>query len=269
MRNILMAAAAALLVFCAPQPGSAQEGSTCEGKALADLERLSPRGYAIYAAMPDKKQFLTWLTCDDIQLGLATAVHESVHLLTQARDAFPLVKGGEMSRPHEVSKFFAPKEIAGRFSDDSYVQTYLRPGSASSSGDLLYLLDEMNAYSHDLNSAVKLIPLQRQDRRVDHRDGLAATMAFLAAYADAARKKPATWQGLQNPKTKRVLSALWEQAETVLNASCGIPGFGMRDHLYIAFISKNGDALGKLVGRAPNISRDCLSPAYTSSMGPG
>ncbi len=272
MRMPLHATLALLIVAVTSQASSAApraEDKGCHKQALGNLERLSPHGYAIYKAMTDKKQFLTWLTCDDVQLGLATSVHELVHVLTQERDAFPLIDGGEVRRPHQVSKFFQPKEIAGNFDPkDSFVQTYLRPGGASSANDFLYVLDELNAYSHDLNSAVKLASLQRRDRQVDHRDGLTALMAFVVSYAETAQKKqPATWQGLQRPEHKQALQTLWTQAETTLELSCGIPAFGSKDKDYIAFINdpKRKTALAELIGRAPNISNDCLSPEVTSS----
>ena len=272
MRKPFHAAAALLIALGMSQTSSAApraERTDCRAQALSSLERLSPHGYTIYKAMTDKKQFLTWLTCDDVQLGLATSVHESVHVLTQERDAFPLIDGGEVRRPHQVSKFFQPKEIAGNFdSKDSFVQNYLRPGGASSANDFLYVLDELNAYSHDLNSAVKLASLQRRDRQVDHRDGLTALMAFVMSYAETAQKKqPATWQGLQRPEHKQALQALWTQAETALELSCGIPAFGSKDRDYITFMRdpKHSAALTELLGRAPNISIECLSPTVTSS----
>lgn len=251
--------------FAAPQA----KQSGCHSQALSQLERLSPEGYAIYKAMSDKKQFLVWLTCDDIQLGLATSVHESVHVLTEEQDSFPLINGEKIRRPHQVAKFFAPKLSGKNFdSRDSYVQTYLRPGSATSAENFLYMLDELNAYSHDLNSAVKLVSLQRRDRQVDHRDGLTALMAFVVSYTDTAKKsQPATWQGLQAAATKQVVQTLWAQAETTLNASCDIPAFGRKDKDYIAFINepKNNTAISELIGRAPTISDECSSPSVTSS----
>src|SRR5262245_33597855 len=127
------AVVALLALLGGAQGASAASRTDCHAKAIQDLQRLSPRGHAIYQAMANKKQFLAWVTCDDVHLGLATGVHESVHMLTEERDAFPLIEGGEVRRPHEVSRFFAPREIAKRFdSKDSYVQTYLRPGAASS-----------------------------------------------------------------------------------------------------------------------------------------
>ena len=75
--------------------------TACQPQALRDLQRLSPQGHAIYAAMSDKKQFLFFLTCDNVQLGLATAVHESVHMLTEQQDAYPLIGGGSVKRVHD------------------------------------------------------------------------------------------------------------------------------------------------------------------------
>jgi hypothetical protein len=219
--------------------------------------------------MTDKKLFLTWLTCDDIQVGLATAVHESVHVLTQQRDAYPLLDGSSISRPHEVSKFFPPREIARSFdSKDSYVENYLRPGGASSKDDFMYLLDELNAYSHDLNSAVHLVSLQRHDRQVDQRDGLSALMMFVMKYVETAKTKPDTWQGLMRPEPRRVVQTLWKQAETTLASSCGLPNFGDNDVNYIAYTcqKKNGSALAELLGRAPVCASECLEPETTSSI---
>ena len=124
--------------------------TACQPQALRDLQRLSPQGHAIYAAMSDKKQFLFFLTCDNVQLGLATAVHESVHMLTEQKDAYPLIAGGSVKRVHALSRFAPPREVARKFDQsDTYVQTYLRRGQASSADDFTYLLDELNAYSHE------------------------------------------------------------------------------------------------------------------------
>jgi hypothetical protein len=238
----------------------------CHPQAIRDLQRLSPRGYAIYEAMKDKKLFFSWLSCDDVQLGLSTAVHESVHNLTEERDAFPLIDGGDLRRPHEVSKFFAPSELikdltTGFTTRDIFVHDYLRPGSVSSAGDFLYLLDELNAFGHDLNTAVALISLRPTNRRVDHRDGLAALMAFVLTYVDVARRsQPATWQGLQRPQPRRVIQTLWAQAETVMASSCGIPDFGSKDKIYLRIVCdrSRGDALAQLLGRAPVCPSACL-----------
>jgi hypothetical protein len=242
----------------------------CHGHAIAELQRHSPHGYAIYQAMHDKNLFLTWMTCDDIQTELSTAVHESVHILTEEKDAYPLIDGGSLPRPHEVSHFFPPREIAGGLdADDAYVQNYLGPNGASSKSDFVYLLDELNAYSHDLETAIALVPLQRRDLQIDRRDGLAALMSFVMRYADKAeRTQPATWRGLHDPEPRATIKALWSQAEKTLAASCGLPDFGMHDRDYIAYLcdKKNAGALDDLLGHAPACPAACLAPGTASSM---
>jgi hypothetical protein len=279
MRKIFQAApiffamlTAVFFVISSGKPDAAQQTRAvqhqdCHPQAIRDLQRLSPRGYAIYEAMRDKGQFFGWLSCDDVQLGLATAVHESVHNLTEERDAFPLVAGGNIRRPHQVSKFFAPSEIVKDLpatlpTSDIFVHDYLRPGSVTSASDFLYLLDELNAFSHDLNTAIALNSLRKDDRQVDHRDGLAAMMAFVTTYVDVARKsQQTTWQGLQRSEPKKVIQTLWAQAETVMASSCGIPDFGSKDRIYLRLVCEpaKSEALAQLLGRAPACPRACLS----------
>jgi hypothetical protein len=243
----------------------------CQPQALRDLQRLSPQGHAIYLAIPNKQHFLRFLTCDDVVLGLATAVHESVHLLTAEKDAYPLLDGTAIRRPPEGLRFLPPRDIAGRFDwGDIYVQSYLRRGSASSADDFRFLLDELNAYSHDLHSAVKLVPLQRNGRHAGHRDGLAALMSFVMAYMDTARRSsPATWEGLQRPQTRKLVQTLWGQAEAVLASSCGVPDFGREDRKHIAFLCspRNGEGLGHLLGRAPACPAACSGAGTASADG--
>jgi len=269
MRKALRAAAAALFAFAWSSAAMAAR-TDCQPQAIRDLQRLSPQGHAIYQALPDKRHFLRFLTCDDVVLGLSTGVHESVHLLTGDTDAYPLIGGGAIKRPPEGLRLFAPRDIARRFDPrDIYVQQYLRRGAASSADDFRFLLDELNAYSHDLHTAVKLVPLRRADREVGHRDGLAALMSFMMSYADSARQSvPATWEGLQRPETKKVVQTLWTQAEDVLASSCGIPAFGRDDRKHIGFLCdrRNGEGLTQLLGRAPACPSACL-PAGTASAG--
>jgi hypothetical protein len=228
----------------------------CQPQALRDLQRLSPQGHAIYEAVSDKRHFLRFLTCDDEVLGLATAVHETVHLLTSERNAYPLIDGSSAQRPSESLRFFPPREIAKNFdARDVYVQTYLRRGSASSNDDFRFLLDELNAYTHDLGSAVRLVSLTHPENgAVGHRDGLASLMSFVMAYTDSAeRSVPATWANLQRPEVKQTVETLWTQSETVLASSCRLPGYGREDGKPIAFLcdARNGSGLAKLLGRAP------------------
>src|SRR2546423_3574243 len=251
---------------------SAGAAGDCRPGAIDRLHASAPEGFAIYQKIKDKKFFLNWITCEEAQLGLPTAVHESVHYITAETDAFPLVQGGQLKRPHEVSAFFAPSLIAGKFKLNDFVATYLRPGGASSSTDFLYLLDELNAYTHDLNTAINLsrprVQLEQGGDEVDHRDGLAALMAFVALYVERAEEsEPATWSGLREPRVAKTVSELWGRAERVMASSCGIPNFGSEDKTLIRQFCQRGPqaALQKLLGRAPVCPSACLKTVPVAS----
>ncbi len=237
------------------------DADACRTDALASLRTTSPGGFAIYQQTARKDFFRSWIDCGASQYDLPTAVHETTHFIAGETDAFPLVGGGAVRRPHEVSDFFPPYRIADRFVSDDFTTIYLRQGKASSSTDFLYLLDEFNAYSHDLDAAVDLRALSSPDTAVDHRDGLTAMMAFLAVYIDIARtSEPDTWSGLQRPQVAATISTLWTRAERVMARSCGIPNFGTSDRSYLGQVCAVGDrsALAQLLGRAPACPTACL-----------
>ena len=69
MRRCFLAALGLVIAFGSSQPiAAARRGdrSDCHSRAIAELQRLSAHGYAIYQAMEDKKQFLNWVSCDDV-----------------------------------------------------------------------------------------------------------------------------------------------------------------------------------------------------------
>lgn len=246
----------------------AAQAGDCKQTAIRQLKTLDPDGYSIYEQIDDKQFFRSWITCDDLQLGLSTAVHESTHHVTSQHDAFPLVNGGQIGRPHEVSKFYAPSLIAAKFAPGNFVDTYLTPGEASSATDFMYLLDELNAYSHDLNAAVDLESLRPHDVEVEHRDGLAALMAFVAVYVETAKEsEPVTWGGLQEPAVAKTVAALWKRAEQVIVSSCRIPNIGGADKTYIRRFCEAGprSAMQTILGRPPVCPVDCLRTPRTAS----
>jgi len=264
MRQFLRCVCFVALAFApfTSETAGATHARDCHKTAVEDLRDSAPDGYAVYQQVKDKAFFLNWLSCEDGQFSLPTAVHESVHYVTAEEDAFPLVNGGEIKRPHEVSQFFAPSAIAKKFkSDNDFVATYLKPGRATSSSDFLYLLDELNAYTHDLNAAIDLKKLRRKDEFVDNRDGLAALMAFVAIYIEKAEaSEPATWDGLQKPEVAKTVTELWGRAEKVMAASCGIPRFGMFDKTFIRQYCQPAAqaSLQTIIGRAPVCPTECL-----------
>lgn len=259
----MAAVAVASLAFVSGQ-ALAAEDTSCRKRAIEELRASSPDGFSIYKQITDKGFFANWITCDDLQLGLATAVHESVHYITAETDAFPLLNGDVVARPHEVSRLFAPSSIARKFRKSDFVDMYLRPGKSSSSSDFLYLLDELNAYTHDLNAAIDLQRLHPADEEVDHRDGLAAAMAFVAVYVEAAEdSQPDTWAALQDAQVAKTISALWDRAEGVMAASCGIPNFGAEDKAFIRKFcqAKAQASLRTILGRSPVCPTACLKLA--------
>lgn len=245
------------LYFKAPK-----SDTSCHGQAVRDLELFSPRGAQVFHALADRSMFWPFLTCDNVALGLSTAVHEGVHGLTEQLDGYPLVHGGVLKRPHEVERFVAPKVIARRFPRDNvFVQNYLVAGAASSADTLMFLFDELNAYTHDLHTSIRIRTLPGGDTEVDHRDGLASLMRFLMHYADEARANhPDTWRGLQSQNVRHVVRTLWTQAEKTLASACGIPRFGGEDHRYVAEMCDpaKSAALGDLLGRRVACHRKCL-----------
>ncbi len=268
LRSISFAALACMPLAAGSDPAAAGD---CRPDAIERLRASAPEGFAIYQSIKDKTFFLGWISCDEKQLGLPTAVHELVHYITAELDAFPLAHGGQLKRPHEVSAFFAPQLIAGKFKANDFVTTYLRPGSASSASDFLYLLDELNAYTHDLNTAVNLSRSRgiEPGADVDHRDGLAALMAFTALYAERAEQsEPATWRGLREPRVAKTVSELWGRAEQVMASSCGIPDFGAQDKSLIRQFCQRGPqaSLQKILGRAPVCPTACLNATPVAAL---
>ncbi|WP_079212830.1 hypothetical protein [Brucella pituitosa] len=250
---------------------AAPERPACEASLLATLKKYVPEGFRIYKQLSDKSQFTTWFQCQDGVLDLATAVHESVHVLTEEQNVFPLVSGKTLARPLSASAFPPPKRIARELEallgqKDIFLQTYLGYASdaVSSADDFLYLLDELNAFGHDLNTATKLADHLSSSNasHVDHRDGLAALMAFVSLYTESIRKNnPETWHGPKGKEVWSVVRILWLQSEEILSRSCHIPNFGTRAHNYIRVFcnAENSAALSLILGRKPLCPDACLS----------
>lgn len=240
---------------------SAHAGSDCRSTALAVLERSAPQAFAVYNRLADRSELTRWITCEDIVLGLTTAVHEGVHALTFQLDAYPLVDGGFAARLPRGRTFFPPRRLAGLFeAADPFVETYLGQGGATSADDLAYLLDELNAYTHDVDVAVRLRRLAASGQEVHHADGLAALMGFVAAYVERASVEgAATWSALAAAPARQTVTTLWRQAEQVMASSCSVPGYGNRASLYLAPVCQATIAhgLGRLLGRPPLCPVSC------------
>lgn len=234
----------------------------CHARALEEVRRVSPDGYAIYQKLKNKSDFTRWITCDNLQLGLTTAVHEGVHILSDEVGGYPLIGGGIATRVTETRLLFPPRVLAQKFnSASSYVETYLTVGKATSAEEFGYLLDEMNAYSHDLHTAIKVRHLAPPSETAFHRDGPAALMAFVAAYVERARQENGdAWRTLQDPKIRKTVNTLWAQAEDVMGASCRTPDYAMETPEYLTPVCAANirHGLGQLLGRPPLCPITCL-----------
>jgi hypothetical protein len=242
---------------------AAEPSKACIAEALANLKSTLPEGFSIYERLKQKSVFTFFIKCgDEIQLGMTTAVHEGVHGLTSELNAYPLINGQSVPLVGNQRALFRPGLVAPKFNAQSaYVSTYLMPGQATSADEFGFLLNELNAYTHDLNAAVKLRRFSSTQFDVFHRDGLAALMAFTAAYVGRARKEDATaWTALQQPAVKTSVSALWAQAEQVMGASCRIPRYAQEAAEYLAPVCAANfqHGLGQLLGRPPLCPVTCL-----------
>lgn len=261
-RALLFAAAIAFGWWGLSNGAETAERPGCADGYLETLRRTVPEGYAIYEKLAEKSVFTVWFKCEDKQLELTTGVHEGAHVLTREIDAYPLINGQRTPLVGEIKKLFRPGVLAPRFNRGSaYVVNYLLPGQASSADEFGYLLDELNAYTHDLNAGVKLRHLARKDYDVSHRDGLAALMAFTAAYVERARTDDKeAWAILQSPPVRRTVATLWAQAEHVMGASCRVPRYATEaaDYLKPVCAATIRHGLGHLLGRPPLCPVSCL-----------
>jgi hypothetical protein len=192
--------------------------------------------------------------------SLTTAVHESVHRLDWDRRTFATLTAGQVPML-KMRGYFAPADIVPSLPDrsDEFAQIYLL-GKASSKDMLVALLDELNAYTRGLATAVALRHFYPTNRRTGMRDGLAATMMFLNLYVKHAKEKePNTWRQLLSGQANAVIRTLWDQAERTLETACPISLIGFGDGKYLRQIYgvPATTALGEVLGRAVTAPRAC------------
>lgn len=265
VRSLACLVATAVFFALTPTPSAA-----CQQEAVNKLQRLHPPGFNVYINMRKKGDFLFWLECQDLQLDLATAVHESIHILTSEYDAYPLLNGQRLPRIADDPVYYPPSALQRYFDTSStYVETYIVPGTATSSEQFGFLLDEFNAYTHDLNAAIALQPLARPGQYASHRDGLAALMSFVFSYVEEARRAyPQTWQQLQTRQLRSTVKTLWEQAEQVMANSCLVPNFGEETPKFLSNVCRSTaqGAMGHLLGRPPLCPVSCARPQIAQSV---
>jgi hypothetical protein len=234
---------------------------SCINKSLAYIARYSPTGLGVYKKMKNKEDFEIWFDCNDTDptmmiVFMTTAIHESVHFLTDTLGAYPLIGGGQVPMfddqklppPHKVNHLF-PK-------DDSLVEIYLTDGeeTASSSDHFSFLLNEMNAYAFDLKSVIEFIPFapNMKNHENSFREGTAAMMAFTAAYLNSL-KNTSHWSHIM--KNKSIITTLWNQSEKVYNDSCKFKFLGGSEKHFIKVLLAHQEGINMVLGR--KVKLDC------------
>lgn len=189
-----------------------------------------PEAFQLYRQLDDRKAFTQFFDCKNPMMGLPTAIHEGVHAYNFQVNGYAMLPmpgrtQAVLPRSPLTERMPAPgKVLAGRKwpgVEPAFVTTYLKPGAASSAQDFTYLLDELNAYTWDLHSALILKDvrsLQIGTWEIHHRDGLLALVEFTVAYVAAV--------GRMEPEVEALTRALLTQAGSVINASCDVPKFG-------------------------------------------
>jgi len=230
-----------------------------KSRALDLLRTHNPEGYRIYEQEPAAFMDPIWWTdCKTaIVDAIVVALHETVHHLSISH--YPLLNSSKIPYGDDRD-LFPPARIAKSFKADRFTEIYLSTGQEASSSGTMFsvLLDEMNAYTHGLNTenALTNFVTYRQ-----WRSGAAATMAYVKEYVDLAkRQNPRAWIALQKHPTAGAIRVLWAQGEGVLRASCHLPDPDDREDLqYLKHLcrAEPEDGLVRLLGRRPYCPAEC------------
>ena len=236
-----------LALLLVATPAFAVEAKPCLKEAVA-LLRADANGMSVFRAS-EPEQFSFWLDCDGMDYDVSSAVHESVHLLSQAEDTsryrYLLVGGDTIEVPwtHSPDRSKIVRQLR-KDEKDGYVETYLT-GSSGQQG-LELVMDELNAYTHGLVTEVALAPRNEgTGRRTGARDGVAHFQLYLSLYLRMLKH--------ENPQMYREMSAthgqavatLWKQAERALTDSLPFRSLGIDDRWYL-FRAYHPDQLEQL-----------------------
>jgi len=219
---------------------------------ISKMKSLYPAGQQVYSMMIAKNQkdfFKFWLDCDNPSSSISTAIHESIHTISIDGSYYLTVNNQKLSRVVLPEKYPAPKTVA-RFlpKGDIYVETYLL-GESSSKDNLEFVLEELNAYTHDSRAGRALRPLDTEFFP-SYNDGTLAMMNILSEYI---KRVPFS----VTEKEKSVIQSIWKTAETEISKSCSdnsaITNIGQ---VHSAQICKSTTHMNRL-GISPNCSKLC------------
>jgi hypothetical protein len=273
----------AVLPTAAPTPVDADACKTAVLQLLADRIPLERQVWELLT--PASQTVLTPIfKCDSAgvptTLDAITFAHESIHKVDADHSngfdaptrAYRLVSGEWITViPHEDDYTVAhargqalkSMSISDR-TDDGFVKVYLYDLGVQ---DFFSLLDEMNAYAHQLKTAMVLPAF---DGISEQRDGAAAMVVFLLRYLQSMQKQnPDYYESrLFAPEGDyaAVLRGLITQVYSTINESCAISNLGMRDKQWFTALSTPASKtqLTKLFGadKIPVIAPDCVKIAH-------
>lgn len=250
--------------------GRAPTDPACVTKAVAALKGFSPSAFDTYKRLNDPDFFASFIAgCADAGefylSDVPSAVHESVHAVRATTESYHLVTSELLPVP-SAPGYFPPHEIADTLlrdlkSSDDYFDTYIRPGGepASSKDDFTYLLDELNAYTNDLQATMDLTALTPLENR---EAGVVAMMSFVAGYISFAQAhQAATFAHLGHDQTMRAtLVTLWAQADKVLARSCKYRAeTAFDDTKYLDYLCDAGKtgAMAAVLGHSVRCPNEC------------
>ncbi len=210
------------------------------------LHRRDKTGYGIVTKVKNAGEFAQWLDCNEPPLyGVTTAVHETSHELdnelsgfSEAENEFGVYRfryflGGDKILTVTDKKLFYRSEIGGELDDEDksymYYETYLTGDSGNQ--DILLLLEELNAYTHGLNTAVQFADMLPANMTVTERDGPSVFMYYLEMYLRKARLDyPEQWKKIYTDADYlNLMQAMWARAEETLKAALKFPQLGIKD----------------------------------------
>jgi hypothetical protein len=254
----------------------------CRAKAIEIVRNNAPATLPtfdkIMKSADAKNNFYFFLDCNDLGQSLSSAIHEAVHGLSGVYfnpHCFPLRNGTSASCPYGVmdARLLQPKTIFRDYpfdAQDPNVKTYLlgidlasgEPIEGSSGGtDFNMILNELNAWTHDVafNTELHLKGIAPAISLDNSRLGAMQLMTFAMAYLHFAKKKsPSTWKMLIDPREKKLITQLWQQAEPAIEASCKVPQKGVhKPSLNFLCDPKYQEGIESIVGQKVSCPLSC------------
>lgn len=253
-----------LFLLCAGTLQAADQ--SCLNDALALLQKRDANGYRIYQLSKDPDAFSFWLSCSDgkpLHSKLPAAVHETLHKVdgeleqngARGRAHFYLL-GGRVISVARHTQLFERAQVAALLTDEEKRTHYFRPYLTGVSGKqkLDSLLEEFNAYTHDLSTSVTLVDLKAATLRSSNRDGVLTFMYYLELYLKQARTNFAgAWQVLVSDRDYvEAIRALWANAEVALARACPHAQLGVSDSFLArkVYSASNLEAINELFKQA-------------------